>query len=70
MEGNQAKLLAKVAKYKEQLEAFQETIKEHQKVQDELHEKLKTETKSNAGQHYFSLFFKNMKPKVIIFFQK
>jgi len=48
LEGNQAKLESKLAKYKEKVETFQETIKEHQTVQAELHEKVKTEAKTNA----------------------
>jgi gas vesicle protein len=49
LEGNQAKLMAKVAKYKEQLEALQDTIKEHQTVQAQLQEKIKAEAKANSG---------------------
>ena len=49
LESNQAKLESKLAKYKEKIETFQETIKEHQTVQAELHEKVKTEAKTNAG---------------------
>ena len=49
LEGNQEKLESKVVKYKEKCEVLQETIKDHQKVQDELHEKLKTEAKTNSG---------------------
>ena len=46
--GNQAKLMAKCSKYKEQMEALQDTIKEHQTVQAELHEKLTAEAKTNS----------------------
>ena len=49
MEGNQAKLESKVSKYKEKCETLTETIKEHQTVQAELHEKVKIEAKTNAG---------------------
>ena len=48
LESNQAKLMAKVSKYKEQMEALQDTIKEHQTVQAELHEKLNAEAKINS----------------------
>merc|ERR1719323_929946 len=36
LEANEAKLKAKVSKYKEQMETLQETIKEHQAAQEEL----------------------------------
>jgi septal ring factor EnvC (AmiA/AmiB activator) len=49
LEGNQAKLESKVSKYKEKCETLTETIKEHQTVQAELHEKVKAEAKTNAG---------------------
>ena len=49
LESNQDKLEAKVTKYKEKCEVLQETIKEHQSVQDDLHEKLKAEAKTNSG---------------------
>ena len=49
LEGNQAKLESKVSKYKEKCETLTETIKEHQTVQAELHEKVKIEAKTNAG---------------------
>ena len=52
LESNQEKLEGKVTKYKEKCEVLQETIKEHQTVQDELHEKLKAEAKSNSGTEY------------------
>ena len=55
MEGNQAKLESKVSKYKEKCETLTETIKEHQTVQAELHEKVKIEAKTNAGNNLFCL---------------
>merc|ERR1711953_1341936 len=48
LEANEAKLKAKVSKYKEQMETLQETIKEHQAAQEELAEKLKTESTQKA----------------------
>jgi len=48
LEANQAKLESKVSKYKEKCETLTETIKEHQTVQAELHEKVKIEAKTNA----------------------
>ena len=55
LEANQAKLESKVSKYKEKCETLTETIKEHQTVQAELHEKVKIEAKTNAG-NKFCLF--------------
>ena len=49
LEESNAKLVAKTTKYKDQLESLQQAIREHQQVQQELQEKLKTESKSNAG---------------------
>lgn len=40
LESNQEKLEGKLTKYKEKCEALQETIKDHQNVQNELHEKV------------------------------
>ena len=51
LEDNQTKLEAKLSKYKEKCEALQETLKEHQTVQSELHEKLKAESKNNSGMY-------------------
>ena len=49
LESNQEKLEGKLTKYKEKCEVLQEAIKEHQAVQDGLHEKLKAEAKTNSG---------------------
>ena len=48
LEDNDSKMKTKLAKYKDQLAALQETIKEHQTAQAELHEKLNTEVKNNS----------------------
>ena len=50
LESNQAKLEAKLSKYKEKCEALQTAIEEHQTIQAELHEKLKVESKNNSGE--------------------
>jgi hypothetical protein len=49
MEKEQSKITAKAFKYKEQNEALQKTIQEHIQVQEDLQAKLKSESKSNAG---------------------
>ena len=66
LEGNQTKLESKLAKYKEKCEALQETIKEHQTVQAELHEKLKTENKTNAGTYILLIMHCGTKLKYYI----
>lgn len=47
-------LMQKVFKYKEQMAALQDTIKEHQQIRVELEEKLKAEVKISQGKKYFS----------------
>jgi len=42
-------LMQKVFKYKEQMAALQDTIKEHQQIRVELEEKLKAEVKISQG---------------------
>ena len=46
---SQEHLTNKALKYKEENVALQETIKEHQKIRNELEEKLKFEAKINQG---------------------
>jgi len=46
-------LMQKVFKYKEQMAALQDTIKEHQQIRVELEEKLKAEVKISQGNKIF-----------------
>ena len=49
------RLMAKMMKYKEQVGALQDTIKEHHQIRVELEEKLKSEAKISQGTSQLNL---------------